>query len=243
MRGATAPVAGSVKCASSAAIQSGPTEQGTQSESRNSTRGVTAAARPVLRAAAGPPHASRRMSLAPAAAATAAVASGSADPSSTTMTRRPASPFRQRASSAWRSLTGMTTVTPAGEGPPESTGWAIPASSSLRASRRAAGESGTGSPANHLAAARAPAGLSRSTRTGEPPVSTVPSAIRRAPWAGRSRKPAGTGSALLIAATLASRRNVSRSGGRAGHHGEGDYRVQEVPVWHASKAFPRRRRG
>ena len=58
----------------------------------------------------------RRTTLAPAAAATVWIASGSAEPSSTTMTRdgpgiSGASPARQRASSACRSRTGMTTVT------------------------------------------------------------------------------------------------------------------------------------
>ena len=66
MRGATAPTAGSAKCGSSASSQPGP---GTQSESRNATSGVSAAARPVFLAAAGPPFTGRRSTLAPAAAA------------------------------------------------------------------------------------------------------------------------------------------------------------------------------
>ena len=66
MRGATAPTAGSAKCGSSASSQPGP---GTQSESRNATSGVSAAARPVFLAAAGPPLTGRRSTLAPAAAA------------------------------------------------------------------------------------------------------------------------------------------------------------------------------
>ena len=109
MRGATAPTAGSAKCGSSASSQPGP---GTQSESRNATSGVCAAARPVFLAAAGPPLTGRRTTLAPAAAAALWIAAGSPEPSSTTITRgAPVSPARQRASSACRSRTGMTTVT------------------------------------------------------------------------------------------------------------------------------------
>ena len=99
MRGATAPTAGSAKCGSSASSQPGP---GTQSESRNATSGVSAAARPVFLAAAGPPLTGRRSTLAPAAAATLLTAAWSREPSSTTITRgASASPARQRASSAW----------------------------------------------------------------------------------------------------------------------------------------------
>ena len=46
-----------------------PAGPGTQSESRNATSGVSAAARPVFLAAAGPPLTGRRTTLAPAAAA------------------------------------------------------------------------------------------------------------------------------------------------------------------------------
>ena len=66
MRGATAPTAGSAKCGSSASSQPGP---GTQSESRNATSGVSAAARPVFLAAAGPPLTGRRSTAAPATVA------------------------------------------------------------------------------------------------------------------------------------------------------------------------------
>ena len=66
MRGATAPTAGSAKCGSSASSQPEP---GTQSESRNATSGVSAAARPVFLAAAGPPLTGRRSTAAPAAVA------------------------------------------------------------------------------------------------------------------------------------------------------------------------------
>ena len=109
MRGATAPTAGSAKCGSSVSSQPGP---GTQSESRNATSGVSAAARPVFLAAAGPPLTGRRSTVAPAAAAALPIAAGSREPSSTTITRGTSpSPARQRASSAGRSRTGMTTVT------------------------------------------------------------------------------------------------------------------------------------
>ncbi len=165
MRGAAAPTAGSAKCGSSASSQPGP---GTQSESRNATSGVSAAARPEFLAAAGPPLTGRRTTLAPAAAATPRIASGSREPSSTTITRGPPiSPARHRASSACRSRTGTTTVTSGlSAGPPSSNGWAIPVSSRRRASARAFGLPGTGVPAHQPATCPAPAGLSRSTRMG-----------------------------------------------------------------------------
>ena len=83
----------------------------------------------------------------------------------------PVSPARHRASSAYRSRTGMTTVTSSGPGKqaasdPSSAGWAIPVSRSRRASARAFGLSGTGVPDHQPAACRAPAVLSRSTRVG-----------------------------------------------------------------------------
>ena len=174
MRGATAPSAGSAKCGSSSSSQPGP---GTQSESRNATSGVSANARPVFLAAAGPPLTGRRTTPAPApaAAATLWIAAGSREPSSTTITRGPpVSPARHRASSAWRSRTGTTTVTPCSRavtpgscsGPWSSNGWAIPVSSRRRASARAFGLPDTGVPYHQPATCRAPAGLSRSTRMG-----------------------------------------------------------------------------
>ena len=173
MRGATAPTAGSAKCGSSSSSQFAGPGPGTQSESRNATSGVPAAARPVFLAAAGPPLTGRRTTLAPAAAATRRIASGSRDPSSTTITRRallapgPVSPARQRASSARRSRTGTTTVTAGfSAGLSSSSGWAMPVSSRRRASARAFGLPGTGVPAHQPATCRAPAGLSRSTRMG-----------------------------------------------------------------------------
>ncbi len=109
MRGATAPTAGSAKCGSSRSSQPGP---GTQSESRNATSSVSAAARPVFLAAPGPPFTGRRSTRAPVAATSRAIAAGSFEPSSTTITRgNGLSPARQRASSACRSRTGTTTVT------------------------------------------------------------------------------------------------------------------------------------
>jgi hypothetical protein len=210
MRGAAAPTAGSAKCGSSASSQPGP---GTQSESRNATSGVRAAARPVFLAAAGPPLTGRGTTRAPAAAAARRTAAGSLDPSSTTMTRVPPArpvpagpgpvspdpvrPARHRASSAARSRTGMTTVTSPGSGPPGPavrSGWAIPVSSSRRASARALGLAGTGVPDHQPCTCRAPAGLSRSTRAGEPPAITVPPASTRAPGSGWRRNPAGTSS-------------------------------------------------
>ena len=82
-RGATAATSGSAKWPESPSIQPGG---GSQSLSRNATNSLASAARPVLRAAPGPPLAGRRISRAPAARATARTASGSADPSSTTST-------------------------------------------------------------------------------------------------------------------------------------------------------------
>src|SRR5207244_1285574 len=79
---------------------------GTQSESRKATSAVAATARPVFLAAAGPPLTGPRTTLAPAPSAALWIAAGSAEPSSTTITRGvPASPARQRASSACRSRT------------------------------------------------------------------------------------------------------------------------------------------
>jgi hypothetical protein len=235
MRGAAAPTAGSAKCGSSASSQPGA---GTQSESRNATSGVRAAARPVFLAAAGPPLTGRGTTRAPAAAAARRTAAGSRDPSSTTMIGvgpagpAPISPFpagpglvspaRHRASSAARSRTGTTTVTSPGPGPPgasSSAGWAIPVSSSRRASARAFWLSGTGFPENQLCTSRTPAGLSRSTRAGEPPASTVPPASMRAPGSGRRRNPAGTSSLLgpgPAGSTPPGRRGLVSSGTRPG---------------------------
>jgi hypothetical protein len=84
MRGATAPTAGSAKCGSNGPSHPG---RGTQSESTNAISGVSATARPAFRAAPAPPFTGRRTTRAPAAAATAAIAPGSREPSSTTTTR------------------------------------------------------------------------------------------------------------------------------------------------------------
>ena len=81
--GATAATTGSRKCGSSGPSQPGT---GTQSESRKAASGVCTAARPVFRAAAGPPLTALCTQRAPAAAATAATAPGSREPSSTTIT-------------------------------------------------------------------------------------------------------------------------------------------------------------
>ncbi len=259
IRGATAPTAGSAKCGSRRSSQSGA---GTQSESRKATSSVEAAASPVFLATPGPPLTGRRITRAPYRAAISAIATGSADASSTMMTgglcvsadtdgtdgtegtagsdgtggtegtggtgeagwvsaegpavagpgdasvtvRRPA---RQRASSGCRSRTGITTVTAGWArrtlAAPESagtvrddgcglkSGWARPASSRRRASKRDAALAGSGVPENQPLTWRAPAGVSRSTRTGEPPTSTRPPATNRAPGSGTSRRPAGAG--------------------------------------------------
>src|SRR5580692_10038125 len=242
--GATAPTAGSAKCGSSRSSQPGP---GTQSESRNATSSVEVAASPVFLAAPGPPLTDRRIIRAPYRSAMPAIAAGSAEASSTTMTTTEADspapwaepgarraggsdpqapradpgpqsargsarrPARQRASSACRSRTGITTVTADRSGvtltAPESagsvrddacvvkSGWARPASSSRRASTRDASWPGTGVPENQPLTWRAPAGVSRSTRIGEPPTSTRPPATNRVPGSGVSRRPAGAGAA------------------------------------------------
>ena len=198
IRGATAPTARSPKCGSSRSSQPG---RGTQSESRNATRAVDATASPEFRAAPGPPFTARRTTRAPCPAQIAAIASGSAEQSSTTTTCfSPQSPFRHRPSSAYRSRTGITTVTSSAPGDPSppsaapQSGWAIPASSNRRASARAAAPSPTGTPENHPATARAPLGVSRNTRTGDPPTSTMPPATSRAPESARNRSPAGASS-------------------------------------------------
>ena len=152
MRGAAAPTAGSAKCGSSASSQPGP---GTQSESRNATSGVRAAARPVFLAAAGPPFTGRATTCGPGSdggPADGGRVRGTVvdhDDPCPAAPLSPASPARHRASSAARSRTGMTTVTSPGPGPPgapSSTGWAIPVSSSRRASARAFWLPGPGFP-------------------------------------------------------------------------------------------------
>ena len=184
IRGATAATAGSAKCGSSGSSQ--PCE-GTQSESTKATSGVSQTARPVLRAAAGPPFTSRRMSRAPAWATTRAMGPGSGEASSTTTTGCAVpTAVRQRASSAARPYTGTTTVSaggspaaplaapsavsPAGPGfpavvvPQGGTGCIIAASTSRRASSPSARFGPTGAPACHPATTFAPAGDSRSSR-------------------------------------------------------------------------------
>ena len=93
----------------------------------------------------------------------------------------------------------MTTVTSAGPQPEAGesgpiTGWAIPVSSRRRASARALALSGTGVPDSQPETWRAPAAVSRSILTGEPPARMVPSASGRVPGSGRRSIPAGTSS-------------------------------------------------
>ncbi len=108
--------------------------------------------------------------------------------------RRPA---RQRSSSACRSRTGITTVTSAAarrrasrSRPPravrrgEVRGGRCPRRAGGGPATRAAVPAGTGVPANQAATCREPAGVSRSTRTGDPPTSTDPPATSRVPGSG-----------------------------------------------------------
>ena len=233
IRGATAPTAGSAKCGSSRSSQPG---SGTQSESRNATSSVAAAASPVLRAAPGPPLTGRRITRAPYRAAMPAIAAGSADASSTTMTsgrvsvegataRRPA---RQRASSACRSRTGITTVTAgarrASTGPesPRSvrddawglnSGWARPASSRRRASNREASPPGSGVPENQPLTWRAPASTAAPGPGSRRPAAGRP-ATNRAPGSRVSRRPAGAAAKSVAAPDTPTGRRSPRAGSR-----------------------------
>ena len=171
-RGATAPTSGSAKCAAVVASQPG---SGAQSLSRKATSAVATPARAALRAAAGPPLGSRRSTVAPCRRATARTLAGSADPSSTTTTGDAGADRREAAvERRGRSRTGTTTVTSVearrgrrpgvrearvDEAPAErARGLAV------RRPRRAAPRR-----------PRAPAGVSRSARSGAPPTSTRPS--------------------------------------------------------------------
>src|SRR4051812_6711428 len=112
MRGATAATAGSAKWGGRTSSQL-PT--GTQSASTKATSAVSTAASPVLRAAAGPRCTARRMTCtaAPSIVVIGAV-TGTGLASSTTTTA--ATGPRSTSSSAGSSpLTGITTVTSAGE--------------------------------------------------------------------------------------------------------------------------------
>ena len=177
MRGATAPTAGSAKCGKSASSHPGP---GTQSESRNATSGVSAAARPVFRAAPGPPFSGRRRTRAPASDAIRAIAAGSAEQSSTTITRGVrASPARQRTSSACRSRTGITTVTSLGHRN-------LPALPGSRGMRDSGIEQAT---CQRVSLGAPDWGRNRPSRT-----STVPPASMREPGSGHRQSPAGASS-------------------------------------------------
>ena len=99
IRGATTATRGSSKNGTRRSSQPG---RGWQSESTNATSRDDAAARPALRAAAGPRFAGRRRYRAPAASATARTGLGSGVPSSTTITSSPARLRRHRVSAAGR---------------------------------------------------------------------------------------------------------------------------------------------
>ena len=97
-------------------------------------------------------------------------------------------------------------------------GCAMPASRSRRASVRAPIPDGTGVPANQEPTWRAPARVSRSTRTGDPPTSTEPRAVSRVPESGISLTPGGASSRSSAAA---SRVIMAAPGGQATLPGRG----------------------
>ena len=131
MRGATRATAGSQKWPSSASNQP---RRGTTSESRNATKSVVHAARPVLRAAAGPLLRGWRSTwTSQCMPAKSACWTGTAEPSSTTTTRMPRSVATSRCTPEALSRTGITTVTSRCDGPLAGRGWATVASSSVRA--------------------------------------------------------------------------------------------------------------
>ena len=108
IRGATAPTRGSWNNAPSRRRRSTPSSTST-SASINATSGRVVARRPVLRAALGPRLWSWRQSVAPRASTSARSASGSSEPSSTTVTCSPVKASSRAASESAPSRTGMTT--------------------------------------------------------------------------------------------------------------------------------------
>ena len=196
IRGATIPTAGSSRWASSSPGNPG---EGTQSLSRNATIGVVARRRPVLRAAETPWLVGCRASCAFARWASAAIASGLGDPSSTTITgQRPDSAARHSRSSSLRACTGTTIVSSAlpssDSGGSESNS---PASSSRRASSLSSRASPTGRPNDQPATSPLPRVESVSNRKGVPPSSSLPSPSVRRFADGRNRQPAGTGGRFI----------------------------------------------
>ena len=221
MRGATAPTAGSAKCGSS---RSQPAGLAARSRSRGTRRdSVCAAASPVLRAAPGPPltgpvdDGARR-----AAPRSRAMAAGSADASSTTMTRGSPRGRQRRAAQAGQAAVEFRVPVPdrdhdghvggrgtrvrraadrAGQRQPGAQGGEVRVRDA-RVEQAAGQRAGAGPrpapacPANQDATWRDPAGVSRSTRTGEPPTRTDPPATSRVPGSGRRRRPAGTARAV-----------------------------------------------
>ena len=129
-RCAARPTPGSPRCASRGSSQPG---RGTTSASTKATSGVSTRSIAAIRAAPGPPFVARRISSAPATAA-----SGGHDPSSTTSTR-PTAPKAPTTGETSTSKAGITTVTSLRRyGPSVGRGWMAPASSS-RSSWRATG--------------------------------------------------------------------------------------------------------
>ena len=187
IRGATIPTAGSSRWASSSPGNPG---EGTQSLSRNTTIGVVARRRPVLRAAETPWLVGCRASRALARWASAAIASGLGDPSSTTITgQRPDSAARHSRSSSLRACTGTTIVSSAlpssDSGGSESNS---PASSSRRASSLSSRASPTGRPNDQPATSPAAAGREREQSQGRA-AEQQPAVAERPQVRGRAQPP------------------------------------------------------
>ncbi len=197
-RGATRAKVGSAKWARSGSSQSARRDRSTRGEagsassivgvhpaSTNATRGVATSARPRLRAAAGPAFVGRRTSRTGTVPltrpTTSAIADGSRDPSSTTITSETPVPAAASASSECCSRTGssnvgITTVTSdATKGPAAGAGWAMP-----RSTRRA-------TTAGEWTSRRSTGSAKRSTVSGEPPTRTRPSSRTRSDRSGRRR--------------------------------------------------------
>ncbi len=170
MRGATSATAGSQKWPSSA---SSHPRRGTTSESRNATKSVLQAVRPVLRAAAGPLLlACRSTWTSQCRPEKSWCCTGTAEPSSTMMTRIPRSAASSRRRPETLSRTGITTVTSRCEGPVAGRGCATVASSSVRASCALRASWTSKRPPLSMVWA---AGARRSSRVGEPPSNAEPS--------------------------------------------------------------------
>ena len=197
MRGATTATAGSPNCSRSGSSQPG---RGRQSASRNATSDVSTSARPVLRAAAGPPFVARRTHATLVSCVVfAGTTTGWALASSTTMMLATwPMPLSNPGSSSPR--TGTTTVTsPAVNGVVAGTGCRRPPSRRRRTSDVAPLPGGTGLPFNKSSTRSAPFSLMRTMRSGEPPSSTVPRSLRCIEGSATTKRPA---SSLVIEETL-----------------------------------------